>query len=143
MARNPQTSYEGYLMIDHRASPGLPANFYDGLPWRGMTAAEGKLAESAVMVCRHCQQHVVKNLNRTRERGYCRRCDGYICDICELNSRAADYVHAPFKKIIDDVLEAGAKGLAPSAASGMLTFAPAFAGNTHLPLMTAKDQNDG
>lgn len=130
MARNPQTSYEGYLMIDHRASPGLPANFYDGMRYKGLVAEEGKLAESAVLVCRHCQRHVIKNLDRTRQRGYCRKCDGYVCDFCELNMRAADYVHTPFKKLIDEAYDIMAKGL---DRFGMIS------GNSHLPLRTEKD----
>ena len=61
---------EGYLLIDHSASPGTR-----GVP-------EGKCFESPTVTCSHCQTIVVLNALRTRSRGYCSKCDAYICDGC-------------------------------------------------------------
>lgn len=65
-----QKSKEGYLLIDHRASPGT-----DQVP-------EGQTFESATVTCSHCHQGIVLNPNRSRERHYCMGCDHYICDVC-------------------------------------------------------------
>jgi hypothetical protein len=100
---------ENYLMIDHRASPGIPAGRFRAAGFNMPEVPEGKMFEAAVLVCLHCQTHVVQNFDRTRERGYCPKCDGYICDICTLNMRAADYVHRPFKQIVDEVMGAAVK----------------------------------
>lgn len=51
-------------MIDERAAPS------------------GRLLEAATATCRHCCRVVVLNPARTRERGYCRRCNSYVCDSC-------------------------------------------------------------
>ncbi len=78
---------EGYLMIDLRDSPGVPA--------AGLAA--GSLTECATMTCLHCNGVVILNPGRTRARGYCARCDGYVCDKpgCAIECR-------PFLKLLDD-----------------------------------------
>jgi len=53
----------GFLMVDNRL-------------------ADGGLHEADTSTCSHCQRIVVLNPDRTRERGYCRKCDHYICDQC-------------------------------------------------------------
>jgi hypothetical protein len=58
------------LMIDHRASPGTT------------DVPEGAVFECATLVCSHCQQRMIQNPLRTRERQYCAGCDHYICDGC-------------------------------------------------------------
>lgn len=70
-------SLEGYLQIDHRFSPGLP-----GTP-------EGAMLEAATHTCAHCHAIVVLNPKRTRPRGYCAKCDRYVCDTpaCGLECR--------------------------------------------------------
>lgn len=75
-------SREGYLLIDHRNSPGVPEAMAQaaGLDPRALGA--GKLFESATITCGHCGGIVVLNPNRSRERGHCMRCDAYICDVC-------------------------------------------------------------
>lgn len=72
---------EGYLMVDHRASPGTP--MYSG----------GIKHEMPTQKCPHCGTHVIINPNRVREREYCRQCDFYICDNCGLERKLPDYVH--------------------------------------------------
>jgi hypothetical protein len=60
----------GYVEIDHRDSPKLPV----GVPsW---------YFESDTYTCTHCSRVVVINMNRTRERYYCRGCQHHICDDC-------------------------------------------------------------
>jgi hypothetical protein len=63
--RNSQRSREGELMIDERACLG------------------GRLFESATVTCAHCIRVVVLNPDRSRSRGYCRKCDHYVCDLCD------------------------------------------------------------
>lgn len=98
MTHNPQISKEGWLLVDHRASPGLPESVSDRT---GLPLGEGKVAEAATLTCAHCRNVFVKNPNRTRERGYCSQCDSYICDWCVEAMREPDYVHLPFDKLID------------------------------------------
>jgi DNA-directed RNA polymerase subunit RPC12/RpoP len=60
----------GYLEIDHRDSPELPA----GVPsWH---------FESDTYTCTHCSRVVVLNIDRKRERYKCRGCNHHICDDC-------------------------------------------------------------
>lgn len=68
-------------MVDHRASPGLGP--------KGSPLGEGSLFEAATYTCSHCQKIVVLNPIRIRERGYCPKCDHYICDLCEAARVAA------------------------------------------------------
>lgn len=82
---NSKKNHEGWLMIDHRASPGVSAEFVRGLgfdPENCGIAGEGEIFEAATITCSHCQTVLLKNPTRTRERGYCAKCDHYICDPC-------------------------------------------------------------
>ena len=75
-------SLEGELYIDHRASPGVSPEI---AAWMGLDAghvAKGQIVESAVVTCAHCQAVVVLRPDRTRERGWCAKCDKYLCDAC-------------------------------------------------------------
>ncbi len=60
----------GWLMIDHRASPGSPE------------VPEGKLFETKTYVCKHCNFVVIMNMKRTRAREVCIKCMAIICDVC-------------------------------------------------------------
>lgn len=84
--------HEGYLMVDHRASPGLP-----GDPLRG----EGKLFEAKTNHCNHCGRVVIMNPLRTRDRCYCSKCDKYICDDCGLEMKLPDYNHTTYAQRIE------------------------------------------
>lgn len=68
----------GYLMIDERACAG------------------GVLTEIPTATCCHCNRTVILRPDRTRERGWCRRCDAYTCDRagCQVNC-------IPMQKVID------------------------------------------
>jgi hypothetical protein len=86
-------SREGYLLIDHSASPGLPAAIANPRLF-----GEGRRFEAPTLTCSHCKTVVIVNPERTRERGYCRKCDHYVCDAC-----AAAQVCRPFAQVVDDV----------------------------------------
>lgn len=92
----------GYLFVDHRASPGLTEAEALWAGYNPRYSGEGRVFEADTLTCRHCKTVVVKNAERTRERGFCRSCMHYICDGCEWQSRQPDYVHTPFDKLVDD-----------------------------------------
>lgn len=82
--------HEGYLLIDNRS------------------AGEG-MFEAATLTCSHCQQQLIRNPSRIRDRGYCPKCDHYVCDACEAHrSRTGECL--PFAAIIDMVQEKAIRG---------------------------------
>ena len=81
--------FEGYLLTDHRAGPGIPSA---GLP-------DGKLVEVATLWCCHCSACFLPNPERTRPREYCRKCDNYLCDFCAQRASRPDYLHRSFYDI--------------------------------------------
>ena len=92
---------EGYLHVDHRASPGLPENVARKLGYIPELVKEGKVFEAATLACAHCPSVFIKNPLRTRERGHCMKCNGFICDACEFASRDPNYVHRSRQEFID------------------------------------------
>ena len=100
-------SKEGYLLLDHRAAHGIVPDAImvrDGLP----PGAGVGLFESPTFTCSHCQCVVVMNPKRTRERGYCRGCDSYLCDPCTAR-RAKDFTCKTFNQAADEYLNALAR----------------------------------
>lgn len=102
---------EGYLIIDHTASPGLTAEDFrkvgiteEGLHKMGLSMAEfgeGKRLERATIRCCHCGQQQFVNSARVRPRNFCRTCpegQDYICDDpkCHFDCR-------PYRKMLDDL----------------------------------------
>lgn len=81
-------SHEGYLLIDHSASPGTAG------------VGEGSRFEAATYTCFHCQKIVVIHPRRTRDRGYCGKCDHYVCDGCE-DIRVKTGECVPFIKLVE------------------------------------------
>lgn len=113
---------EGYIMVDHRASPGLTEDQARRAGYDPKHAGEGKMLEEAVLACCHCPQKWLKNHERTRPRERCPKCSNhYVCDVCAVEMRKPDYVHRPFVKLIDDVLEIASRQ---------------ESGNLYLPLLT-------
>lgn len=89
-------------MIDHKESPGITPEQARG---RGPAVGKGQKLETPTYTCVHCQAVVVINPLRTRARGYCQKCDDYQCDAC------VPFECKPFQKVIDEIQEAGAKGI--------------------------------
>lgn len=108
-------SYAGYLMVDHRASPGIPPDIAQQLGMDPYHCQEGKVLETKTFTCTHCKSVVVPNLNRVRPREKCIKCSGkYICDGCYFISTQPDYIHTPYEKKLDIVKDLEAKGLSHS-----------------------------
>ena len=92
----------GYLMVDHRASPGLSEEEARFSGYDPALCKEGKLFEADTLTCAHCKTTVVKNPLRTRERAQCFKCGfHYICDGCAYMATFPDYDHSPFEKQVD------------------------------------------
>jgi hypothetical protein len=124
-----QRRQQGYLMVDHRASPGLTEDVSRALGYDPKLTSEGKLYEADTMTCAHCKCVVVKNPNRLRARHYCMKCGGeYICDGCAFKATQADYIHTPFVAVVENHLRQAALG-SPSSLI--------------LPPAHHKDVNDG
>ncbi len=70
----------GYLLIDNRNNEGVSEKQVvdAGLP----LVARSGLFEAATITCNHCNAIVVINPDRTRARGFCVKCNSYICDNC-------------------------------------------------------------
>lgn len=97
MAMFSKRSQEGYLMIDNRNSPGVSDEFIARTGKKNVVSAKpGMLFEVAVTTCPHCTIQVIRNPDRTRERGYCFKCDHYICDHPRCRRECF-----PAKKILD------------------------------------------
>ncbi len=113
MAWDPKKQHQGgELMIDHRASPGLPPDIARQCGFDPALSGEGKLFEAATLTCAHCKIALVKNLARVRPRENCPKCSNhYICDWCYADMQHPDYVHLPYEKLRDDTLEAGMRGI--------------------------------
>lgn len=94
--------FEGEILIDHSDSPGSNPQLAHaaGIPH----VPAGAKFESATICCSHCSRTVILNPDRTRERGYCRKCDRYICDQCTA-IMAETLVCVPIKKILDEAQE--------------------------------------
>lgn len=97
---------EGYLMVDHRASPGIPADLALKMGRDPKLCGEGKLFEAATLTCSHCTNVVVKNPLRVRERGFCAKCNGFVCDGCHAAMHLPEYTHKGFKALVDTALNA-------------------------------------
>lgn len=106
------TKQMGHLMVDHRASPGLPEDIARWAGYDPKLCREGKVFEADTMTCSHCKCAVVKNPLRVRSRALCMECNNreghYICDGCDFARTQPGYIHTPFEKIIDQHLNEAA-----------------------------------
>jgi hypothetical protein len=87
---------QGYLLVDHTASPGLTEEQARFAGYDPTHCREGKKYETHTLRCAHCATGVVPNPFRLRERHYCAKCGDppkYICDICAFKASMPDYVH--------------------------------------------------
>lgn len=104
MTMKSQRSKEGYFMLDHRASPGLPENIAHAVqPDLPVTFGRG-LFEAPSLTCNHCEAMVVLNPDRQRERARCPKCSSYLCDRCGAAYQQTQQC-MPFKAMIDEMQE--------------------------------------
>ncbi len=98
----------GEIVVDHRASPGLPEDVARQAGYDPALCKEGKIFVQDTMTCSHCKCVVVKNNARQRDRAKCFQCDNreghYICDGCDFIRNQPGYSHTPFVKWVDDYL---------------------------------------
>lgn len=87
-----ERSYEGELVLDHRASPGFTEEQSRKLGY-GDKAVGSTLFEAPTRTCNHCGTVVLINPNRVRARARCNHCSMYICDGCDFERHQSDYVH--------------------------------------------------
>lgn len=90
----------GYLVIDHRDSPGLTPADVAHVPGTQVVAG-GSMLERDVMTCSHCQRGVLLNPGRVRARAVCPKCHAYICDGCEEARVASGGACVPFKAVLE------------------------------------------
>ncbi len=88
-------------MVDHRASPGIPADKALSLGINPNTVAEGRIFETATLLCNHCGRNFLRNPMRIRQRGWCSVCDSYCCDECDAARRHPDYVHFTIRQLAE------------------------------------------
>ena len=92
-----QRSRRGYVLIDHSNSPGVSAEAVRRSGISAPAVGAGQMFESATMTCAHCNAIVILNPDRSRPRGFCRKCAHYVCDSPFCNSECR-----PFKRLLDD-----------------------------------------
>ena len=86
--------HEGYLIIDNRGLPAIEAP-----DPKFNTVGANQNYESATITCAHCNTVVILRPDRSRPRGYCRKCDAYVCDLC--NGQEC----IPYDKLLDEMQE--------------------------------------
>lgn len=91
-----QSTHTGYLLIDHRDSPGVSEDFAQASGKDVIAVPGGTTLEADTYTCPHCNALVVKNPDRTRERAVCRKCMQVVCDSC-----VGECV--PFAKVLDEL----------------------------------------
>lgn len=108
MAVRTKANDECYLEVD--AGAGVPAEILIGL---GLPPELGRgHHELKIFTCSHCQNPILVNPWRTRERAWCRKCDHYICDGCGAELHRTGLCK-PFRFIVHEIAEAADKGLSP------------------------------
>lgn len=92
-------SDEGYVLIDHRNSPGVSKEFIIANNLNAPAVGAGQVFESAVVVCHSCGSDIILNPNRSRAREWCMEHDAYMCDRCALMRRLTGSCVPLWKKI--------------------------------------------
>jgi len=91
-----ERSREGYLLVDHTASPGVAKSL------EGLSTGEGTKVELPTIKCSHCPNVYVFNPWRTRERGRCYKCMKHLCDECAIAYKV-NGICRPWVQVVDDV----------------------------------------
>ena len=102
---------EGYLLIDHRASPGIPEDIALASGIDPKLVGEGKILESATYTCQHCRGVVVKEPKRIRPREFCSKCRAFICDGCYDKTKLPLYNHLAYDERVDKTRELVERGM--------------------------------
>lgn len=89
--------HAGYLFIDHRDSPGISPEEAAKVPG-AISSGKGELFEADVKMCSHCERAILLNPARERPRGYCQKCNHYICDEPGCNIECN-----PIRKLLDQI----------------------------------------
>jgi hypothetical protein len=97
-------SDEGYVLIDHRNSPGISQEFIVANNLDAPAVGAGQMFESAIAVCHACGGDIILNPNRTRAREWCMEHDAYLCDRCALTRKLTGSC-VPLKKRLFDLFE--------------------------------------
>jgi hypothetical protein len=100
---------EGYVMIDHRDSPGFTQEEAARLGLGGLPVGRGTLFQSPTITCHVCQAVVIINPDRSRSRGYCPKHNAYSCDACNAE-RVRTGICKPFQQVIDEFVDAAENG---------------------------------
>lgn len=106
---------EGYLMIDNRHAPSITPEQAHATGKEIAGVGNNGLYETATVTCSHCHAQVILRPDRTRDRGYCRKCDHYICDQCEVVRIASGYACKPLNQLFDEIQAAAFRCDAPPA----------------------------
>jgi len=101
-------SNEGYFLLDHSNSPGLEPSVIKSIDTDLPTNIGRTKFEAPTYTCSHCCRVVVINPLRQRERGYCSKCDHYVCDQCNA-VRIATGVCKTWKEIGDEIINSELK----------------------------------
>jgi len=97
MSKHSLKDGSGYLIIDHSESPGIdPSDIPEKLRSTTNIVGPNQVFEADVQFCAHCGSQVILNPKRTRPRGYCSKCNHYICDNPICNKECA-----PLKQLLD------------------------------------------
>lgn len=107
-------SLEGEFLMDNRVNPGVSDEIVvaQGLP----PGAGRGVFETACYTCSHCETVVFKNDQRTRPRGFCKKCNHILCDECDAKYHASGHQCIPFKAFAEEVRNAAARGAADPVA---------------------------
>ena len=99
-------SHEGWLLIDHTASPGTGGLYAQAIRKDKdiPIVPEGKRLEVSIITCAHCQRGVILNPQRSHDREWCWGCNHYLCDGCGL-IRKIDGMCRSMKALMDKLQE--------------------------------------
>lgn len=101
---NSLRSTEGYVWISHKFSPGVPDEVMVKTGYPAGAGRKDSVFESATFTCADCERVVVMNPDRSRARGYCPKCNHYLCDQCETVRVQSGGACNNFKDRIDRML---------------------------------------
>lgn len=105
------------MEVDHRESPGFTLEQAFATGWRRIAdqVGAGQRAQVPTAICGHtrsgflCERMVILNPLRTRDRGFCPKCQRYLCDECELERVLSGGECRTKDRLIDEHMNQAAK----------------------------------